>query len=112
MIKAYGITVAFLQGVLWLFVRRMAIDTHFYLLKIYDPDMHLPLLSELAYKITPYAWISPFGLLGFVIIRWKKDDRKAIHALGISTIIFLIYLAMCVIGFSTPFIPKMSEFIK
>ena len=110
MMKAYAILTAVLQAFLWLGVRRAAIDTQAYLRKMWDTEVRFPAISELTYSITPYAWVIPLVLLAIVIIRWRNNDNFTAHALAITNVLFLTYLAMCAIGFSMPFIPKMSEF--
>ena len=110
MMKTYAILTAFLQAFLWLGVRMPAIETQAYLRTIGDKEVRFPPFSELTYAITPYAWIIPLALLVIVIVRWKKNDNITAHALAVSNVIFLTYLAMCAIGFSMPFIPMMSEF--
>ena len=110
MMKTYAILTAFLQAFLWLGVRRVAIETQAYLRKIWDTEVRFPPLSELAYAITPYAWMIPAVLLATVITRWRKDDTVTTHAFAVSNVIFLTYLAMCAVGFAMPFIPKLSEF--
>lgn len=110
MMKSYAILTAFLQAFLWLGVRRAAIETQTYLYKLGSTEARFPPLSELAYSITPYACVIPLVLLVIVIVQWRKNDSFTAHALAVSNVFFLTYLAMCAIGFSMPFIPKMSEF--
>ncbi len=110
MIKSYTILTVLLQAFLWLGVRSAAIETRAYLLKMWDTEVRFPPLSELTYLITPYAWAIPAALFFILIASWKRNDKLTTHALAICNALFLIYLAMCAIGFSMPFIAKMSEF--
>ena len=110
MIKRYAIVIGLLQGFLWIVVRRVAIDTYAYLIELRGGPPSLPPLSKLIYLFTPYAWTIPLALLVAVGILWKKDEKWITHALGVATVIFLAYLALCAIGFIMPFIPKLSEF--
>jgi len=110
MMKRYAILTASIQTFLWLGVRRAAIETQACLRKMCDAEVRFPPLSELAYAITPYAWMIPAVLIATVITRWRKEDIVTIHAFAVSNVIFLTYLAMCAIGFAMPLIPKLSEF--
>ena len=110
LIKIYAIVTVFLQAFLWVFVRRAAIDTRRYLQQTSGKQVQMPLLSELVHGLTPYAWAIPAALLMVIILQWKKNDIITIYILAATNILFLIYLAMCAIGFTMPFIPKMSEF--
>ena len=109
MIKIYAIIISLLQGFLWIVVRRVALDTYAYLLEIRGGPPSLPPLSKLIYLFTPYAWVIPLVLLIAVGVLWKKDDKWTVHAFGVTTVVFLTYLAFCAIGFVMPFIPKLSE---
>ena len=109
MIRTYAIIIGLLQGFLWVVVRRVAIDTYACLQEYRGGPPSLPPLSKLIYLFTPYAWAIPVALLIAVGILWKKEEKRTTHALGVATVIFLSYLALCAIGFVIPFIPKLSE---
>jgi hypothetical protein len=105
-----AILTATLQILLWLGVRKAAIITHDYVEKVLTPNQRLPPLSEITYLITPYAWLIPAALFVITIIQWKKEGPIILHSFTAANILFLVYLAMCAIGFSVPFVPALSEF--
>lgn len=108
MLRVYAIATSLLLGFLWLVARRFALDTQAHLAHIRAESLDLPRLTRFIYFITPQAWIIPLALLLAVALLWKKDEKWTAQALGLATVVFLLYLCLCAVGLVIPFFPKLD----
>jgi hypothetical protein len=104
--KGYAIALAVLESFFWLVARAMALETVRWFPSVRASGVHIPAPVEFVCRVAPHAWIIPLSLMILVLAGWRRNGKLINHAVGITTLIFLIFLGLCMMAFTTLFFPK------
>ena len=107
MVRLYAITIGLLLGFLGLVTRRVALAAYACLMQVRGAPPVLPPFTRFIYFIAPQAWLIPLALLLAVALFWNREVKWTLYAAGAATVVFLVCLCLCAIGFIMPFIPTL-----